>query len=144
MLKEGKLEDRLILSEIDDAMFDLHLGKDLRYVISYINDLYSRVKKLSEEIEANKSEDIDVINGMIGDINIYTGIFKAISQISDLITSDKTVEAKHINKLSAIFNKLSNRMLIIDNQLVGLLDIAAKKNGVYNLPSPEKVVRGLS
>lgn len=144
MLKEGKLNDRLILSEIDDAIFDLHLGKDLRYVISYVNDLFSRVKKLSEEIEVNKSEDIDVINAMVGDINIYIGVFKAISEIRDLITSDKTVESKYIGKLNEIFNKLSNRMLILDGQLVKLLDISARNNGVYNLPSPEKVVRGLS
>lgn len=144
MLKEGKLDDKLILTEINDAIFDLHVGKDLKYVISYINDLYSRVKKLTEEIDANKSEDIDVINGLVGDINIYTGIYKSISQINDLIISDNTIDVKHRTKLSAVFNRLSNRMLILDNQLVKVLDLAAKSNGVYNLPSPEKVVRGLS
>lgn len=144
MLKSGKLDSRLILDEINNAIFDLQVGKDLRHVTAYVADLHTKVKKLSKEIDENTLKDVDTLNGFIGDINIYKGVFAAISDIQGLVVSDKTVDVVHRDKLRLKFNDLSDRMSVIDNQLIDLLDIIAKENGVFNLPSPEKVVRGFS
>ncbi len=144
MLKSGKLDSRLILDEINNAIFDLQVGKDLRHVISYIVDLHQTVRKLSKEIEDNKLTDVDTLNGFIADINIYKGVYDAISEIQALVTKDKTIDVIHRDKLRLKFNDLSDRMGVINSQLTDLLDSIAKQNGVYNLPSPEKVVRGFS
>jgi len=141
-LKQGKLQGREILSEIDNAIYELRVSDSVTQLRIYLKDLEGKVSQLLSNIEANKSVDKDVLDDYLLDISLYETIFESISAVRLLDETGLSLDEKQ--KLANVIYVLEKKVIILKEKRKELVAKQAEKDNIFGLLSPEKVVKGLT
>lgn len=132
--------DRVILDEIDNAIYEIRIKQSVDNLGGYFVDLTTKFKQLLEEgtkLKDGSKEDISEVLSMIA---FYRDIMENVVSPAYNLMHDPTIDKDSRARLQVGSGQLGYLATRLDALEGSLLDALAKKNGIFDLLSPEKVV----
>lgn len=141
ILRDEKIPNRQVLSEINNAIYELRVSNTIKSLNVYLQDLQGKIDNLTKLISLEKKTDKDTISDLLGDISLFQSIFEGLAPAKLLRTEESIPERDRIT-LSNVISRLDIRVEKLKQERARLLNIQAENNNIYTLLLPEKVVTG--
>ncbi len=133
-------KDRNILTDVQEAIYEIRVSNSVENLSKYFIDLRTKFEQLTKEEKAlldGKKEDIQEALGLIA---FYEDILTHVVEPSRYLQKDPQIAKESRNKLYESSNDLSFLGKDLHDMRERLLDAQAKKQGIFGLLAPEKVV----
>lgn len=144
---KNKNNDREILRDISDAIYDIRIKNTINQLNKYLVDLGGKIGILREEIAKAKDMSPEQMDSFLIDISTYQDIFEALSQgFGDIspLALDQSIDKKQRENMKDYIFALGVRVNQLKETRKEILATQAKKVGISNLLNPEKVIKGFS
>lgn len=132
--------DRTILNDVQEAIYEIRVSDTVDNLSSYFTDLVTKFRQFFPEAETLLNGKKDDISEALSLISFYQDIIKNVVDPSFYLFEDVTIAKESRAKLQSAAGQLSVLSRKMDQIREKLLDSLAKKDGVFDLLKPEKIV----
>lgn len=134
-------DDRTILTDVEDAIYEIRVSNNIKSLTSYYVDLVAKFDDLvKSKGELLKTMDKTEIQNALVDISFFEDILEFVVEPSEFLQEDVNVNKDDRTQL---FNEASKLRYFSDKlkkMRESLVDSLAEKQGIHGLLKPEKVV----
>jgi hypothetical protein len=133
-------DDRNILEDVQEAIYEIRTTNSVDNLATYFIDLRIKLEQILKEKEALKKADKQDVSEALSTIALYQDIITNVVTPSTFLQKDGTIAKESRAKLyrsASDLSFLNGEMSLMRDEL---LDSQAKKENIFNLLLPEKVV----
>jgi hypothetical protein len=143
LLRQNDTTNRAVLTEINDAIYELRVSSSIKNLTIYLQDLQGRMDDILALAKKETIFDIPTLTSYLSDISLYETIYGALEDAS-LLVEDTSISEKERIALSNVLSRIDRRMSNLEKIREEFLEKLAEQEGIYNLLKPEMVIGNIS
>lgn len=133
-------ENRSILNDVQEAIYEIRVSSTVSNLTNYFTDLTTKFRQSLPEFEKLQDGKKEDITEALALLSFYQDIIENVVKPSFNLIEDTTINVDARGKLQTV----ASQLLILNDKMNtsrnNLLDSLAKKQGIFDLLLPEKVV----